>query len=246
MKKRFVIGDIHGRHKELVEVLKKSKFDYDRDRLIVLGDVCDGGYDTYKCVEELLKIKDVVYLLGNHCLWFIDHLNHGFSDNIWIHQGGENTLKSYGAEVDVSDRFMDKSKISWKDGVRVPTTHQEFFNNYKLWHIEKTNDGNGEMFFVHGGFRPDKPAQKQPRDVYLWDRDLIEYLCDGKSSAFTTQWHRIFVGHTTTQGFGSLKPIRRQNLIMMDTGAGWDGRLSIMDIDSEKFWQSKKVRKPIF
>ena len=66
---RFTVGDIHGRYEALIEVLKASKFNYLEDKLILLGDICDGGYNTYEVVEELLKIKNLVFCLGNHdCL----------------------------------------------------------------------------------------------------------------------------------------------------------------------------------
>jgi len=29
---------------------------------------------------------------------------------------------------------------------------------------------------------------------------------------------------------------------MMDTGAGWSGKLTIMDIDTNEFWQSDVVK----
>ena len=56
--KKFVIGDIHGAYGALVQVLQRSKFDYKKDLLITLGDIVDGGKDSYKCVEELLKIEN--------------------------------------------------------------------------------------------------------------------------------------------------------------------------------------------
>ena len=36
------VGDIHGNFKALVQVLKRSKFDFKKDRLISLGDIYDG------------------------------------------------------------------------------------------------------------------------------------------------------------------------------------------------------------
>ena len=67
--KRYVIGDIHGNYKALVQVLKKSKFDYKKDTLILIGDVVDGYNESYEVVEELIKIKNKVFILGNHdCL----------------------------------------------------------------------------------------------------------------------------------------------------------------------------------
>ena len=64
--KTFVIGDIHGRFKALKEVLKNSKFDYINDKLIVLGDIVDGGIRTYDVVEELLKIKKLKWKIIFH------------------------------------------------------------------------------------------------------------------------------------------------------------------------------------
>lgn len=40
--RKFVIGDIHGGYKALIEVLVASSFNKEEDQLIVLGDVADG------------------------------------------------------------------------------------------------------------------------------------------------------------------------------------------------------------
>lgn len=69
MNKTFCCGDIHGNYKALKQVLEKSNFDYDNDTLISLGDIVDGWSDTYKCVEELLKIKNRIDIKGNHIIW---------------------------------------------------------------------------------------------------------------------------------------------------------------------------------
>ena len=64
--KRYVIGDLHGNYKALMQVLKKSKFNYEKDFLIIIGDVVDGYSCSYEVVEELLKIKNKVFIIGNH------------------------------------------------------------------------------------------------------------------------------------------------------------------------------------
>ena len=53
----FVLGDCHGRFEALKQVLALSSFDYEEDKLIVLGDIVDGVPRTYEVGEELLKIK---------------------------------------------------------------------------------------------------------------------------------------------------------------------------------------------
>ena len=53
----FVIGDIHGAYKSLLQCFERSGFDYLKDRLFVLGDVCDGYIEVRQCIEELFKIS---------------------------------------------------------------------------------------------------------------------------------------------------------------------------------------------
>ena len=55
MTKTFVIGDIHGAYRALLQCLEKSRFDYQQDTLICLGDVSDGWPETSQAVDELLE-----------------------------------------------------------------------------------------------------------------------------------------------------------------------------------------------
>ena len=229
--KRYVIGDIHGRYKSLKEVLKKSKFDYKKDKLIVLGDIVDGGINTYKVVEELLKIKNLVYIIGNHDFWFMNHIKSGWAEEIWIQQGGSDTLRSYGATVKEADFVTNDSLIDTTD-LNIPVTHQHFFNKGKYYHIEDN------MLFVHGGFRPEVGVKKETKHNLIWDRDLIKHALTGFN---IKPYSLVFVGHTTTQTYGKTEPIRFKNLYMMDCGAGWCGKLCIMDIDTKKYKLSKQL-----
>ena len=49
--KTYAIGDIHGAYKALVQCFQRSKFDYSKDRLIVMGDVVD-GYPLSNSIEQ--------------------------------------------------------------------------------------------------------------------------------------------------------------------------------------------------
>src|SRR5690242_18008347 len=93
--KTFVIGDIHGAYRALMQCLERSGFDYSNDRLIVLGDVCDGYPDVCLCIEELLKIKHCDYIIGNHDLWAVEWALEGKEEEAWTSQGGFATILSY-------------------------------------------------------------------------------------------------------------------------------------------------------
>ena len=214
--KTFVLGDIHGAYKAMLQCFERSQFDYEEDRLIVLGDVCDGYLEVKQCIEELLKIKHCDYIIGNHDLWALNWATKGIKEDIWLTQGGQNTMASYG-------------------GTSMPRTHIDLLTNAHAW-LELEN-----KLFVHGGFDPKKPIVKQSLETLVWDRDLItqawkKYLVDEDFQY--TDFAEIYLGHTTTQTFHSLKPLKFCNIWMLDTGAGWSGKLTIMDVDSKEYWQS--------
>lgn len=232
MGKIFCIGDIHGRIEALKEVLTLSKFDYEKDRLIVLGDIVDGGYNTYDVVEELLKINDVIFVLGNHDIWWLNHMASGWADEIWTSQGGKNTIKSYGGKIYEVPTATEWIKVITQD-VTVPVTHQDFFNRGLPYYVEDN------MLFIHGGFnaRLGKKVGECNQECITWDRDLIEFAKEGN---IIPGYKYVFVGHTTTQSHGEEKPIQFENLFMLDCGAGWNGKLAIMDIHTKEYWLSKR------
>lgn len=208
----YVIGDIHGRATALKEVLKKSGFRKEIDKLICLGDVVDGGMETKECVDILLNIYNLTYIFGNHDIWFLGWMNDGTELPAWYHQGGINTIKSYGHNHNL-----------------IPVTHQDFFNSGKGYYVMNN------MLFVHGGFNPNIPIRNQDLHDLVWDRDLIKYA----SRQPIEKYKYVFIGHTSTQLIAkTTKPIMLNNLICLDTGAGFSGKLTIMDINTRKYWQS--------
>jgi len=233
----YVIGDIHGRYEALVYLLKKCRFDYEKDHLIILGDVVDGGADTYKVVEELLKIKNKTYIIGNHDKWFIDFMSRGYHPAIWLHQGGENTVLSYGAKIVHEARTVTDEYTLDLEDFNVPTTHQIFFNEGVYYFHDKDRD----YLFVHGGFNYFEGLEKTSEYTLMWDRNI----CSDSRYKEIPGFKKIFVGHSTTQLYGGgTLPIFNHNVVMLDTGAGWNGRLTIMNVDTEEFWQSE-LQKPV-
>ena len=111
--KRYVISDIHGNSRALVQVLKRAKFDYDKDMLIIAGDVVDGYNCSYEVVEELVKVKNKVYIVGNHDVWWMNYMAGSWAESLWISQGGKATRKSY--------------KSHGYNYKKLPQTHKDFF-----------------------------------------------------------------------------------------------------------------------
>lgn len=214
----FVIGDIHGGYTALMQCLALADFSYKNDTLISLGDVCDGWPETAQCFDELLKIKNLIYLLGNHDQWALDWARNGAKPELWLHQGGQATINSYPQGM--------------------PFGHQKLLGSaYHHYHINN-------RLFVHAGILPDMELEYQGLDIFLWDRSLcnlaLKLAREGNEQQLG-DFEEIYVGHTPTTRWGHSTPVKACNLWMMDTGAAWNGRLTIMDVDTKQYFQSDPV-----
>lgn len=223
--KTFVIGDIHGAYKALIQCLQRSNFDYEKDELICLGDVCDGWSQVKESIDELLKVKNIIYILGNHDWWTLKWITKGQVPDMWLDQGGRATVKSY------------------TEGV--PETHLKFLQDNYIYYVDAEN-----RIYVHGGIAFNPSLPKHTWYDMLWDRCLIQRAIQNQEIANRqklqpknlTSYSEIFVGHTTTVAWGKTIPIHACNVWDLDTGAGYNGKLTIMDVDTKEYWQSDKVQ----
>jgi serine/threonine protein phosphatase 1 len=218
--KRFVVGDIHGAHKALLQCFERSGFDPAIDLLISLGDVCDGWHEVHKTIDLLLTLKNFRMIRGNHDEWALKWMTEGWLGHEWIRWGGQGTLVSYG-----------------EDPAAVPRAHVELLSAAP-YYVEIEN-----KLFVHGGIDPATSIELQDRESLLWDRHFIQVAADKalrEPGYRFGKWDIIFLGHTTTSG---TEPLRACNVWDLDTGAGWTGKLTIMDIDTFEYWQSDAVTR---
>jgi serine/threonine protein phosphatase 1 len=216
------MGDLHGAFKALLQVIDRSGFNPKKDVLICLGDICDGWPQVKECVDFLLAIN-CVFILGNHDQWFMDWYMGHHPGGVWTQQGGAATLASYNC-----------------DPLAVPAAHKRFFENAMLWYLDDSN-----RLFVHGGINPAQDIEKTPIDVFLWDRSLVQtahkYTVRKTTRHKMTSYENVFVGHTSTGVFGTDKPMNLFEIWMLDTGAGWEGKLTLMELETKKYWQSDTV-----
>lgn len=234
----YAIGDIHGAHKAFKQCLKRSEFNKKEDTLIQLGDVVDGWSEVYECVEELLTIPNLIAIKGNHDEWFNEYLQTGQHGSQWT-QGADATKKSYGERS-----FM------------IPEPHEKFFRTQLPYYIDDQN-----RCFVHGGFNRHftmKENQASCEYMFWWDRDLwasalsykamdkgLVYLSEPKELKFKIKddFKEIFIGHTTTINWKTTEPMKAANIWNLDTGAGFKGKLTIINVETKEYFQSDLVDK---
>ncbi|WP_294212495.1 metallophosphoesterase family protein [uncultured Chryseobacterium sp.] len=228
MKRTLAIGDIHGGLRALKQVLERANVTKD-DALIFLGDYVDGWSESAMVIDFLMKVaegQDCTFIRGNHDAWCEDWLFSGQSEDIWLSNGGKSTVESY-TGFSPDEREM----------------HLEFFQRMKNYHADEEN-----RLFIHAGYSsmhgPDKEVYSTN---YRWDRTLWEtaVAMDKKLSRNSILYPKrlllykeIFIGHTPTLHLESKEPLHRANIWNIDTGAGFTGSLTIMDIHTKEFWQS--------
>jgi serine/threonine protein phosphatase 1 len=250
--RKLVIGDIHGNYKGLIQALERSGFDYDLDTLISLGDVVDGHSESYEVVEELLKIKNLIAIKGNHDDWFNEWIQTGVSPSNWG-QGQSATALSY-IKRDPSYSHITEANVynipHLLKPEDIPASHVEFFGSQLSYMLDENNN-----LFIHGGFNRHLDLKQQPEYVFWWDRDLWSQALSFKATKPgglgigdwkpTFKMHgdfkEVFIGHTSTQFWDEDKPMNAANIWNLDTGGGWFGKVSIMEVDTKEYWQSDKA-----
>jgi len=236
----LAIGDIHGAFKALKQVLERCKFDLTKDKLISLGDLTDGWSESAEVVEHLIEIKNQsdkhIFVRGNHDVFIYDYLHYGRTPLIWTEQGGKATIESY-----IRTNYL------------VSDEHRKFFKNQVDYYL----DGEKRLF-IHGGWYyamgfPEGAlgsvnAGSIAKECH-WDRSIFETARTAhlmrkhnpdawKKFDDLEEFKEVYIGHTARDK----GPENYLNLWNLDTGAGWSGKLTIMDIDTKEIWQSDLVK----
>ena len=232
--KKFVIGDIHGGLKALLQVLKKINCDKN-DTLIFLGDYVDGWSESPAVLDfliELQKKQPCVFIRGNHDELLLDWLlgnNENIDEKLWFQHGGEATVLSY-----------QNIKTETKE------RHIQFLQSLQDYYLDNEN-----RLFIHAGFTNMKGVEHEFfKPLFYWDRTLWEtaLAIDNQLSkdAITYPlrlkiYNEIFIGHTPVTKIDETIPVNKACVWNVDTGAAFKGKLTIMDVDTKEFWQSDSL-----
>jgi serine/threonine protein phosphatase 1 len=229
----YCIGDIHGRHDLLIQLLSLIRQDSagfsGRVIMIYLGDFIDRGPQSREVIEELMRNAqpniEYVYLRGNHEQTMLDFLHNDTVGLAWLTYGGQATLASYNA---VGDKEMPSQRedfiaIQRQLLKKLPHAHYQFLKNTSFSY------SIGSYFFVHAGIDPDCPLSRQKPDDLLWIR--------GEFTGSTKSFEKIIVhGHTITD-----EPELLPNRIGIDTGAYASGILTclVLQADQQRLIQTR-------
>lgn len=235
----FVIGDIHGGWRALANLLHQIGYNPKKDQLIFLGDYVDGWSEGIEVIDAIIKLQQMskfppICLLGNHDAWLLEWLVYGIASKDWIRCGGKVTKKAY-------------KKLKRKSTTEYATTvdaHIKFLRGCHYYYIDDDNNG-----FVHAGFKQ-HPKKRGVKDlhVYLWNRDMWKKLLMEDKPSICRQFKHIYIGHTTLLNYPDfktnrelIKPVTLENVTNVDTGAGFDGKLTALNILTGEIFQSPRL-----
>jgi len=228
----LVIGDIHGGLRALEQVLARAAVTPE-DLVIFLGDYVDGWSQSPQVLDFLLDWRRRhrgIFLRGNHDMLLLEWFRTGIEKPQWLRHGGIPTLKSY-QTVSQADRDRHAAFID--------SELQDYYQDEQ------------QRLFVHAGFTHVRGFQNEYfKPMLYWDRSLWETALaldpglskqDVRYPSRLKLYPEVFIGHTPTVHIGSTRPVQAACVWNLDTGAGFKGPLSMMDVDSKEVWQSDPV-----
>ena len=256
----YAIGDLQGCHTSLLHLLDEIKFDPAADRLWLVGDLVNRGPDSLAVLRTVRKLGDAaISVLGNHDLHLLalaegfgrahkgdtlddilnardrDELLHWLrqqklawreGDVLMVHAGvlpawtlDDTMQRAAEAEAALRDahyrdffaQMYGNAPVAWDDRLQGVERLRVIVNAFTR--LRYCSD-DGEMEFHHKGAPGTQPAGWLP-----W------FEVSGRRSAEAT----IVIGHWSTLGL-----INRPDLIALDTGCLWGGRLTAVRLEDRQ------------
>jgi serine/threonine protein phosphatase 1 len=216
----YAIGDVHGELDLLLELEARIVADArtipGEKWIILLGDLIDRGPHSAHVIDHMLDAPPPGFrrfcIAGNHEIMMLKAIENPAFLNIWLRNGGVDTLASYG----IGREQMRGSKGVSASAMMslLPREHLDFLAALPVA-IETP-----EHLFVHAGMTPGKPLSQQgDNELTLTGREFLDLPIIHQKV--------IVHGHHVVQN-----ACYRNNRISIDTGAYLSGRLAAVRIES--------------
>lgn len=256
------VGDIHGGLRALHQVLERMNYDPQRDLLIFLGDYSDGWSETAQLIQYLIELDKnakfkSVFLRGNHDAWVEKYLEFGEINKVWQMQGGQATIDSYIKTGHISSNsghldffrnlhnyYVDEDNNGFvhggfksKHGLGHETYQSDYYWDRDMWELAVANHTLYDNIKDYGNpasdefYRPNPWRFLKHKEVFIGHTTTCGWIC----KPHYPEWKYMKNNHRITV------PMHRCNIWNLDTGGGWSGKLTAMDIYTKEFWQSDLV-----
>jgi serine/threonine protein phosphatase 1 len=213
--KIFAVGDIHGCHRNLVELMTRLPFDRRRDTLVFLGDYINRGPRSREVIDYLLDLQAdcdrTVFLMGNHEHALLGYAASGDVEMLHLLRGigVEATLKSYG----------NATVRSLRDLSFLSPSHLAFLQSLVF------SFRSGNFLFVHADTEPGGNDLRHPEQL-LSSRRLA-------GAGVRPDGDVVVFGHTAFQ-----TPLVAPGRIGIDTGACHGNLLTAVELPALRFYHA--------
>lgn len=225
----YVIPEIHGNISSLNIILGRilplRKHSGQEDIIIFLGDYIDKDIHSFEVIKRLIEVKNeyqsrIIFLRGNHEQMLLDALKTEEGLNIWIKNGGNQTLSSYAKNRPKKPNPFSIPHYRLSD---LFGSHIEFFNSLKVNYVLDN------YIFFHGGFNYVGGIQNTMESTFINDSETSNWF---KSQVSKLQVPNlpddlIYIG---AHNYKSKIPFISQQYMML--GGGAPDRLFVFDLNS--------------
>lgn len=210
----FVVSDMHGCYKDFIEKLENVEFDSSVDRVFSVGDLCDRGPESIKCLS-LIDEDWFHSVMGNHeWLWLRAHdefhkLNL-FNEGKYPHEklGDYHVFISNGGEIvsEVDDTFLE----FFKRIMNLPLAIEVETKNGKngIIHAELPFDDWNRLYDV----KPDE--MEKAKEFLMWGRSMCMFTPELGKDYTIKNIDRVYAGHTVVPEVMAV-----ENRVYIDTGS---------------------------
>ncbi|MBC8041594.1 MAG: metallophosphoesterase [Opitutaceae bacterium] len=213
----IAIGDIHGCHQEFAELLERLELTKD-DRLILVGDLINRGPDSSKVID-LARQHRAISLLGNHELRMLNYRKNRMAVADIDRETDADTFKKMRAE---DWAYLEAMLLTYYD--------------------EELN-----TVFVHGGFLPNEPWQRQPATVITRIQSINKEgrACKRADAPDAPPWADLWNGPPFVVYGHTPRPdvYRRKWSVGIDTACCMGGSLTAYILPEKRFVQVKARRR---
>ena len=208
--KDYVVGDIHGSFRDLMQILLKMNFDFEKDRLFSVGDLCDRGMFS----EDVLKWMNYDWffpVFGNHEALLMGYVEKLINYEAIIKIGGEWWFEINEQEQEKIMEYFNLLPIA----IEVETSHGKIGIIHATCPMDSWNDFKLKL---------------EEDDAYKYINKAIWTYCKNREQHKVNDIESIIVGHTTLENM-----LQIENVFFIDTGATFTrGFFTILELETMK------------
>jgi serine/threonine protein phosphatase 1 len=247
----FVVGDLHGCFAPLRRELELRQYDPSRDRLFAVGDLVDRGFES-PLVVEMVRRYDIQSVRGNHEDIIVRWHRHGGKDSSIRCNGGEWLLDMAQDTQAVNDIVSYMAALPY--AIEIETDN----GLIGIVHADVPLQSWSQMVEALERENRNGPIRRK----VIWDRSrwksrkatgwasmrraatqLLRRLASGwrEPGGHVDGVAAVVVGHTPSR-----EPMVRANVINVDTGLVYGGKLTLLRLDEIPMLLNRAARdKPV-